>query len=32
LSSNARTTAETLIQAGPEDAIMGCLPLFHVSG
>ena len=32
LDTNARTTAETLIQAGPDDVIMGCLPLFHVFG
>ncbi|MFE5112069.1 long-chain fatty acid--CoA ligase [Streptomyces sp. NPDC056663] len=32
LSSNAATTAETLIETGPNDVIMGCLPLFHVFG
>jgi long-chain acyl-CoA synthetase len=32
LNSNARLTAETLIEVGPEDMIMGCLPLFHVFG
>jgi long-chain acyl-CoA synthetase len=32
LTSNARTTEETLLEAGPDDVIMGCLPLFHVFG
>jgi long-chain acyl-CoA synthetase len=32
LSRNAALTAETLIDAGPEDVVMGCLPLFHVFG
>jgi long-chain acyl-CoA synthetase len=32
LTSNARTTQETLLEGGPEDVIMGCLPLFHVFG
>jgi long-chain acyl-CoA synthetase len=32
LHSNALTTAETLLEAGPDDVIMGCLPLFHVFG
>ncbi|MBB4689617.1 long-chain-fatty-acid--CoA ligase [Amycolatopsis jiangsuensis] len=32
LSSNARTTRETLLATGPDDVIMGCLPLFHVFG
>jgi long-chain acyl-CoA synthetase len=32
LASNAATTSETLIEIGPEDVIMGCLPLFHVFG
>ncbi len=32
LNSNARLTVETLIEVGPEDMIMGCLPLFHVFG
>ena len=32
LNSNARTTEETLLEAGPGDVIMGCLPLFHVFG
>ncbi len=32
MNSNARMTCETLIEAGPDDVIMGCLPLFHVFG
>jgi long-chain acyl-CoA synthetase len=32
LNSNARTTAETLMEGTPDDVIMGCLPLFHVFG
>ncbi len=32
LITNTRTTAETLIEIGPDDVIMGCLPLFHVFG
>ncbi|MCU1670473.1 MAG: AMP-dependent synthetase and ligase [Blastococcus sp.] len=32
LNSNARTMQETLLEATPEDVIMGCLPLFHVFG
>jgi long-chain acyl-CoA synthetase len=32
MNTNARTSAETLIEAGPDDVIMGCLPLFHVFG
>src|SRR4051794_22087476 len=32
LGSNARTTNETLLEATPDDVIMGCLPLFHVFG
>jgi long-chain acyl-CoA synthetase len=32
LGSNARTFEETLMEAGPDDVIMGCLPLFHVFG
>jgi long-chain acyl-CoA synthetase len=32
LNSNARTTQETLLDATPDDVIMGCLPLFHVFG
>jgi long-chain acyl-CoA synthetase len=32
LTLNATITARTLINAGPGDVIMGCLPLFHVFG
>ena len=32
LARNAELTAATLIKAGPDDVIMGCLPLFHVFG
>src|SRR5450759_2866646 len=32
LTRNASLTAATLINAGPNDVIMGCLPLFHVFG
>jgi len=32
LAGNARTTAETLLESGGDDVIMGCLPLFHVFG
>jgi long-chain acyl-CoA synthetase len=32
LHSNARTTEDTLLEATPDDVIMGCLPLFHVFG
>jgi acyl-CoA synthetase (AMP-forming)/AMP-acid ligase II len=32
MSTNAQTTVETLIKAGPDDVILGCLPLFHVFG
>jgi long-chain acyl-CoA synthetase len=32
LDSNARTTQDTLLEATPDDVIMGCLPLFHVFG
>ncbi|MGO9280652.1 MAG: long-chain-fatty-acid--CoA ligase, partial [Streptosporangiaceae bacterium] len=32
LTRNAELTAVTLIKAGPDDVIMGCLPLFHVFG
>jgi len=32
LSTNAATTVDTLIKVGPEDVILGCLPLFHVFG
>jgi long-chain acyl-CoA synthetase len=29
---NAETSARTLFDVGPDDVIMGCLPLFHVFG
>jgi len=32
LACNASLTARTLLCAGPEDVVMGCLPLFHVFG
>ena len=32
MSSNAATTRETLVELGPEDVVMGCLPLFHCFG
>ncbi len=32
LATNAALSAETLIQLGPDDVIMGCLPLFHCFG
>ena len=32
MSTNAATTVDTLITVGPEDVILGCLPLFHVFG
>jgi long-chain acyl-CoA synthetase len=32
LVTNATLTARNLIKAGPDDVIMGCLPLFHVFG
>jgi long-chain acyl-CoA synthetase len=32
LARNARLTAVTLLDAGPGDVVMGCLPLFHVFG
>ncbi len=32
LTRNAKLTAVTLLYAGPDDVIMGCLPLFHVFG
>ncbi|MGA8209056.1 MAG: long-chain fatty acid--CoA ligase [Nocardioidaceae bacterium] len=32
LASNAVTSAETLVELGPEDVVMGCLPLFHCFG
>ncbi|MFC8386682.1 long-chain fatty acid--CoA ligase [Nocardia sp. NPDC057272] len=32
LRANAAVTADTLLEATPEDVIMGCLPLFHSFG
>lgn len=32
LERNREVTARTLIEVGPTDVIMGCLPLFHVFG
>ncbi|MDI3418708.1 long-chain-fatty-acid--CoA ligase [Streptomyces luteolus] len=32
LVSNAATTAETLIRIGPDDVLLGALPLFHAFG
>jgi long-chain acyl-CoA synthetase len=32
LATNAATTARTLTEVGPDDVVMGCLPLFHVFG
>jgi long-chain acyl-CoA synthetase len=32
LASNAKTSATALIEATPDDVVMGCLPLFHVFG
>jgi long-chain acyl-CoA synthetase len=32
LVSNAEISAQTLFDVGPDDVIMGCLPLFHVFG
>ena len=32
LASNAKVTAESLVQLSPEDVVMGCLPLFHCFG
>ena len=32
LTRNANLTAATLLNAGPGDVVMGCLPLFHVFG
>ena len=32
LQTNQLTTTETLLHLGPEDVVMGCLPLFHVFG
>jgi long-chain acyl-CoA synthetase len=32
LERNAEVSVRTLVQTGPEDVVMGCLPLFHVFG
>jgi long-chain acyl-CoA synthetase len=32
LSRNAEVSVRTLVQLGPDDVVMGCLPLFHVFG
>ncbi|HZZ51832.1 MAG TPA: long-chain fatty acid--CoA ligase [Pseudonocardia sp.] len=32
LHNNAQVTTDTLVRAGENDVIMGCLPLFHVFG
>ncbi len=32
LGRNARVTASTLLELGPEDVILGCLPFFHAFG
>jgi long-chain acyl-CoA synthetase len=32
LNKNQAVTARTLIKVGPDDVVMGCLPLFHVFG
>ncbi|NNG36352.1 long-chain-fatty-acid--CoA ligase [Nakamurella aerolata] len=32
LNRNQQTTTETLLRLGPDDVVMGCLPLFHVFG
>jgi long-chain acyl-CoA synthetase len=32
LCANAQVTASSLLGLGPDDVIMGCLPLFHVFG
>ncbi len=32
LTRNAELTTETLLHGGPDDVVMGCLPLFHVFG
>ena len=32
LIQNAEVTARTLLEIGPDDVVMGCLPLFHVFG
>ncbi|CPR12078.1 fatty-acid-CoA ligase [Mycobacterium bohemicum DSM 44277] len=32
LGRNAEVAARTLVKTGPDDVVMGCLPLFHVFG
>ena len=32
LAANMSVTARTLLDVGPDDVVMGCLPLFHVFG
>jgi long-chain acyl-CoA synthetase len=32
LSQNCEVSVRTLVETGPDDVIMGCLPLFHVFG
>jgi long-chain acyl-CoA synthetase len=32
LGSNAEVAVRTLVETGPDDVVMGCLPLFHVFG
>ena len=32
LTRNTELTARTMLNAGPDDVVMGCLPLFHVFG
>ena len=32
LRRNAEVCARTLVETGPDDVVMGCLPLFHVFG
>src|ERR1700744_778298 len=32
LGRNAEVSVNTLVETGPEDVVMGCLPLFHVFG
>src|SRR6201984_2806998 len=32
LGRNAEVSVRTLVESGPDDVVMGCLPLFHVFG
>jgi long-chain acyl-CoA synthetase len=32
MATNASVTASTLLELGPDDVVMGCLPLFHAFG